>query len=115
MLSNSNHVGPESFFTPEVVKHVESVARSMIGCSGLTGDDFEDLCQDFYLQIAQAMSKFDPARSTISTYACRIVDRRKNRVFRERIAKHEDIPSVPLIESSDEDDDDSVGCGHPTG
>lgn len=105
MQSTCNHVGPESFLTPEVIGHVESVARSMIGRSGFCWGDLEDLIQEFYLQITRAADKFDPAKSTINTYACRVVDRHRNYIFRSRIAKHADIPSIRLVESQDEDDD----------
>lgn len=90
MQNESHYVGSEEFITPKVAKHVESVARRMVGASSLDTFAFEDVCQELYEQILSAAESYDPSKCSVYTYACRIVDRYKNRILRDRMRSASD-------------------------
>ena len=77
-------IGSEEFITPRVIQHVESVARGLVGQSALDSFNFEDICQEFYNQIVRAAENYDSSKGSVYTYVCRVIDRYKNRILRER-------------------------------
>lgn len=90
MQNDPLYIGSEEFITPRVVKHVESVARKIVGRSMVNAFDFEDVCQELYTQIIRAAENYDPSKGSVYTYACRAVDRYKNRILRDRMTSMQD-------------------------
>lgn len=85
MQNASLTVSPEDFITPRVIQHIESVARGMVGRSSLDSFEFEDICQELYAQVVQAAENYEPSKGSVYTYACRAIDRYKNRILRDRL------------------------------
>lgn len=57
--------------TPEMVKLIKSRAYMLSRSYGHTAEDREDLEQDMALHLLSALSRHDPARSSLATFANR--------------------------------------------
>jgi DNA-directed RNA polymerase specialized sigma subunit len=60
--------------TPEMVKLIKSRAYMLSKSYGHTAEDREDLEQDMALHLLSALSRHDPARSSLATFANRVID-----------------------------------------
>ena len=80
----------------EVRKHIEATASAMIGHSNLTQADFQDICQEISLAVVKAAPCYKPSMGTYYTFAQTIIKRARCRIFRDRIYKKLDVPTMPL-------------------
>jgi RNA polymerase sigma-70 factor (ECF subfamily) len=60
--------------TPEMVKLIKGRAYTLSRGYGHTPEDREDLEQDMALQLLSALPKHDPAKSSLRTFANRVID-----------------------------------------
>jgi RNA polymerase sigma factor (sigma-70 family) len=68
-------------------------ARKLIGSSGFTWDDYEDLMQEMALDLLIRLPKFDRNKASFNTFAVRIVDRRISTLIRHRTQGMRDYSS----------------------
>lgn len=93
--NNAKRSVPAEIITPEIRSHVEAIAAEMIGKSALRKDDFQDLCQNMYLEILKNIPLYDSARSGFYTFVCWIVKCWRADFYNRRIAKGQDQASIP--------------------
>lgn len=95
----SETLDPVPEFSNTVMKRIYFVADSMIGKANLSEDDRCDLIQELSLAAWRAMSTYRQNKNaTIDTYVCRAVDIAAKNLFRNRIRKHLDEPTVSFEE-----------------
>jgi len=80
--------------TPEMVKLIKSRAYMLSRSYGHTAEDREDLEQYMALHLLSALSRHDPARSSLATFANRVIDLWTRMLIRERRAACRDFRAV---------------------
>ncbi|NLN76243.1 MAG: sigma-70 family RNA polymerase sigma factor [Armatimonadetes bacterium] len=93
--------------TPEMVKLIKGRAYMLSRSYGHTPEDREDLEQDMALHLLSALSRHDPARSSLATFANRVIDLWTKMLVRERRAACRDFRAVDC--SLDEPRSDEEG------
>lgn len=73
--------------TKYTMKLVQCKARQLVGKAGYTWDDLEDIEQDLTRHLLACLSKFDPAKATLNTFADRVVASRVCDLLRHRSAE----------------------------
>ncbi len=95
----SQTLEPVPEFSKTVMNHIYYVANSMIGKANYVEDDRCDIIQDLSLAAWRAMSTYrETENTTMDTYVCRAVDITSKTMFRRRIRKGLDIPTISLDE-----------------
>lgn len=99
--------------TPEMVKLIKSRAYMLSRSYGHTAEDREDLEQDMALHLLSALSRHDPARSSLATFANRAIDLWTRMLIRERRAACRDFRAVDcsLDEPRSDEDDERTTLG----
>lgn len=78
------HAGrPDSY----VSKLIRRTTRSIIRDSGFTRSDTEDIEQDFWLHLLKQEDQYNPALSSFSTFADRIIGNKAKDVLRDHFAQ----------------------------
>lgn len=72
--------------SPYIKKLVECKARGLVGKAGYTRDDLADIEQEMFLDLLKRMRNFDAAKSTLNTFADRVVSRKACDLLRHRQA-----------------------------
>ncbi len=80
--------------TPEMVKLIKSRAYTLSSSYGHTPEDREDLEQEMALRLLTALPKYDPARSSLATFANRVIESWNKMLVRERRAACRDYTAV---------------------
>jgi|YNPBryBLVA2012_1023415.scaffolds.fasta_scaffold00194_26 DNA-directed RNA polymerase specialized sigma24 family protein len=80
--------------TPEMVKLIKGRAYTLSGSYGHTPEDREDLEQEMALHLLAALPKHDPARSSLATFANRVIESWTKMLVRERRAGCRDYTAV---------------------
>lgn len=80
--------------TPEMVKLIKGRAYTLSCRYGHTTEDREDLEQEMALHLLTALPKHDPTKSSLATYANRVIDLWTKMLVRERHAACRDYRAV---------------------
>ncbi len=95
----SQTLDPVPEFSNTVMNHIYYVADSMIGRANYVEDDRCDLIQELSLAAWQAMTTYrQNENASIDTYVCRAIDIASKNLFRNRIRKNTDVPTVSFEE-----------------
>lgn len=95
----SETLEPVPEFSKTVMNHIYYVADTMIGKANYVEDDRCDLIQELSLAAWQAMSTYrQNENAAIDTYVCRAIDIASKNLYRNRIRKNSDIPTVSFEE-----------------
>ena len=94
--NTSSPLADENPITPNIQKHIEAVAAGMIGHSNLVPADFPDLCQELSFQVIKAANSYSPEDGSFYTFAKTVIQKHRDRIFRYRMRRGLDCPTVPL-------------------
>jgi len=90
-------MNPESLFQDNL-GIAQKIARSWVRTGAVYGYDYEDLQQEAYIKLWQAVQSYDPEKAKISTWAYRLINNGFKSRFQTKIPK---LEGVPEVESSD--------------
>ncbi len=77
--------------TPSIFKLVRFKAQKLIGHSGYTQADLDDIKQDLIQALLDRLPKYDSARSAFITFAGRVIDSTIGKLHRARRTKSRDF------------------------
>ena len=106
-MKNNTSIPPvtENPITKRIQNHIEAVAKGMIGCSNLGPDDLQDLCQELSFQVIKAAKSYSPENGSFYTFAQAVVKKHRDRIFRYRMRRGLDCPTVSIDSVSKQHDE----------
>ena len=99
-----------------VMNHIYFMANSMIGKSNLVEADRCDIIQELSLAVLKARSRYKPSpeRPKGTAFFDSVVDHAMIDMYRKRIRRGQDTPTIPLGDCLDEDEKRTTGSFTPS-